>query len=484
MLDFQRRLKSMDYKDKKRVACVIPPFYRLIESKNNRVSPSMHYIAEILYRRGHEVILINGDFAPDDQDYTERYSMTKNSWLLQERYERGHKSFDTVFHKLKEFNPDFVFIGAGDVLMPTVELGSTQSCAYIAKEVKRLWGDKVACIGYGHLLKHAKTEALQDLDVMIIGEGEDFAIPIVEDNLRGILPIQWNNQLNNLPILTTEYINHQSKPEDWDYIMSMRGCPKRCTFCYQPSMRGCNVSMMSPERFVREIRYRIENFHTYGFYFSDMIFLPGAGQRTSEMLRLLIQLKEEYHDFHWWAEARVDLCVKQNVLEQMKQSGCVHLKFGVEMANQKMLDTVKKGIQLKEVVDAFRMAAELGIKRTAYVLLGCPGFDDNDYRAMWPFFKELKADNYVININVPYVGTELHEQIKDRLYEFGIYKDGEESYLHTSLVMQDFWGITDETLDIYFALQGEKDDAIVRDYKRKIVDKELFMEQNIVRFST
>lgn len=45
----------------------------------------------------------------------------------------------------------------------------------------------------------------------------------------------------------------------------------------------------------------------------------------------------------------------------------------------------------------------------------------------------------MININVPYVGTQLYEQVKEQLFDFGIYKDGEESYMHTSLVMQKFW---------------------------------------------
>ncbi|MFP4976678.1 B12-binding domain-containing radical SAM protein [Paenibacillus sp. CN-4] len=466
----------------KRVACIIPPFYRLIESKNNRISPAMHYIAEILYRRGHAVTLINGDYAPDDHDYTERYSMTMNSWLMQERCIRGHESFDRVINELESFQPEYVFIGVGDVLMPTVELGSTQSCAYLAKEIKKRWGDAVTCIGYGHLLKHAKPKDMEDLNAVIVGEGEDLAISVVEEGARGALPVKWVQQLNDLPILTDSYLAQKSNPEDWDYIMSMRGCPKRCTFCYQPSLRGSNVSFMSPERFVSEIRYRIEHLHVFGFYFSDMIFLPGLGKRTSEMLRLLIELKEEYPAFHWWAEARVDICVRQNILDQMKQSGCVHLKFGVEMANQKMLDTVRKGIRLDEVKEAFRMAAKAGIKRTAYILLGCPGFTDQDYKEMLPFFKALEADNYVININVPYVGTQLYEQVKEQLFDFGIYKDGEESYMHTSLVMQEFWGISDETRDCFFALQGEKDDAKVRNYKRKIVEKESFIENNVLTF--
>jgi anaerobic magnesium-protoporphyrin IX monomethyl ester cyclase len=242
------------------------------------------------------------------------------------------------------------------------------------------------------------------------------------------------------------------------------------------------VAHMTPERFLREIRYRIENYGTTGMYFTDMIFLPGSGPRTIEMMDRLIQCKKDYPDFNWWAEARVDTFSKRNIAEKMKASGCRHLKFGVEMGNQDMLNSVKKGINLDEVRKAFALAGELQIERTAYVLLGCPGFNDDDYKDMWHFFKDLNADNYVVNINVPYVGTELHEQVRDRLYDFGLYRDGEESLIHISLEMKEFWGISDETIDMYFCLPGKKDDSNTRKYKRKVVDRDFFRKSGKIAY--
>lgn len=467
-------------RERKRVACVIPPYYRLIESKNNRLQPAMHYIAEILYRRGHEVTFINGDYIDDSVPYADRVSLTKNSWLFDERYANGHESYEEVIEALREFKPEIVFLSAGDVLMPTVEMGSTQSCAYLAKRIKEEFGEQVVCVGYGHLLKYAKKEQVEHLDAVITSEGEEYALKIVEDGATGNMEMSWCEDLDQLPILTGHYLYHKAGPEDWDYIMSMRGCPNRCTFCHQPSLRGYNVSTMSPERFVRELRYRIEEFGTKGFYFSDTIFLPNMGKRTMEMLDRLIQLKKDYPDFNWWAESRVDTMADKAIMMKMKESGCRHLKFGVEMTNQDMLNTVKKGITLAEVENVFRLTKECGIERTSYVLLGCPGFKDQDYKDMWQFFKDLEAENYVININVPYIGTQIYKQMKDELNKYGIMRDGEESFIHTSLTMQQFWGISDETLQMYFSLQGKKDDAQLRKYQSKIVDRDIYEKDKII----
>ena len=67
---------------KHRIACVIPPYYRLIGSKNNRLTPAMHYVAEVLHNKGHEVCFINGDFADDTVSYADRISLAENNWLF------------------------------------------------------------------------------------------------------------------------------------------------------------------------------------------------------------------------------------------------------------------------------------------------------------------------------------------------------------------------------------------------------------------
>jgi hypothetical protein len=104
------------------------------------------------------------------------------------------------------------------------------------------------------------------------------------------------------------------------------------------------------------------------------------------------------------------------------------------------------------------------------------GFSDEDYKNMWAFFKNLEADNYVININVPYIGTELYRQVKQSLHRSGIYEEGEEGFTHTSLVMKDYWGISSDTLKMYFDLMGEKDDSSHREYKKKIVNRDHYFK--------
>ena len=463
--------------ESKRIACVIPPFYRLVESKNNRISPAMHYIAQILYQRGHNVLLINGDYADDEIENGDRVSILLNNWLFAERYKYGHESYDEVLSELQKFSPDIVFIGAGDILIPTVEIGSSQSCIFLAKQIKK-FNKNIKCIGYGFLLKYISCADQQYFDAIIIGEGEKQAIQIVEENRQGVLAEEWTDEMDSLPILSHQYLLKRPLAQDWDYIMSMRGCMHKCMFCHQPSLRKGKISEMSAKRFLREVEYRITNYGTSGFYFLDMIFLPNSSKRTYEMLEGLIELKKKYPQFYWWAEARCNIKSTWNkdILAMLPESGCKHLKFGVEATDDSMLERLNKGITYSQIKETFSLVRALGINTTAYVLLGCPGFCDNDYKRMWIKFKNLSADNYVININVPYPGTKLYSEMEERLGSNSI--NNIEDLTHTSEIMRKFWGIKQDTVDMYFSLEGKKDDSVTRKYIRKVVDRNIYKERH------
>ena len=465
---------------KKKIVCVVPPYYLLIESKNNRIIPSMHYVSQVIYEAGYDVVLINGDAAEDSFDYADRFSIIMNSWLFDERYAKGHSSFDKTFEEVIKHNPDVVIISAGDVLIPTTEFGNCQSCSKLAQMIKE-YNPKIICIGYGNLLKNSKSEHNKYLDAMIVGEAEDEILEIIEGKPKGYISCTWVKDLDNLPMLQKDYIETKIKDQDFDYVMSMRGCGNHCSFCMQPKMRGKNVSRMSVERFKKELKYRIEHYHINNFYFSDMVFLPQNDYRKEEMLKMLKKLKSEYgNDFVWRCEQRVDSLSESDMIN-FQEAGCFHIKFGVESLNQKMLDRFHKQTTLEETYGAFENANKLGLETTAYILLGCPGFSDEDYRKMWYEVLALKANNYVVNFNVPYTTTKIYETLKEHLNQNDLFVDGEEGFIHTSLIMKDYWQISDETLKMYLDLNSQKDDNKYRLYKRKVVDSEqYFKNQKII----
>ena len=103
----------------KKIVCVIPPFYRLLGSKNNRIPPAIHTVSQILYENDYDVVLINGDYGNDQVAYADRYSLFCNSWHLEYSYRNGHPLIEQTVNAVMDQQPDIVIISAGDVLLPT-----------------------------------------------------------------------------------------------------------------------------------------------------------------------------------------------------------------------------------------------------------------------------------------------------------------------------------------------------------------------------
>ena len=67
---------------------------------------------------------------------------------------------------------------------------------------------------------------------------------------------------------------------------------------------------------------------------------------VEKKISLLQSIKQRYPRFHWWAEFHVKGVQSLELIQKLKDCGCVHMKFGVEMGNQDMLDTMNKNIEI------------------------------------------------------------------------------------------------------------------------------------------
>ena len=116
----------------------------------------------------------------------------------------------------------------------------------------------------------------------------------------------------------------------------------------------------------------------------------------------------------WVTEMRVDL-VSLPLLEKMKKAGLHLILYGFEFGNQRMLDSVRKGITLEQSRKAMDYTRKAGIITFGLFMFGMPTETRKTCLETINFSKELSCDLAKFNIAIPLPGSEFFNEYKDRI---------------------------------------------------------------------
>lgn len=104
----------------------------------------------------------------------------------------------------------------------------------------------------------------------------------------------------------------------------------------------------------------------------------------------------------------------------LRQSGCVMLKLGLESGDQKVLDSLQKGIDLKEASLTLRNLKRAGITTYLYLLFGTPQEGLLEARRTLQFVVRHHECIDFLNLaifNMPVYGPEIHQVKTEPFYE-------------------------------------------------------------------
>jgi len=194
-------------------------------------------------------------------------------------------------------------------------------------------------------------------------------------------------------------------------IVSSRGCPFQCTFC---ACRKFARGIWRP-RTVENIIKELEMLASMGyeqFLFVDDNFTLNV-KRVVEFCH---RLRKEKLDIEWFCDSRVDNC-KYDVLREMVKAGCRIVYFGIESANQRILDYYRKGITPEESEKAVKKARKAGMDVVVgSFILGAPDETRSEIENTLKFVNKLDIDVPQLNILSGIVGTELWADMVSKGY--------------------------------------------------------------------
>lgn len=187
-------------------------------------------------------------------------------------------------------------------------------------------------------------------------------------------------------------------------IVTSAGCSYACNYCPYPTGYGRKIKYKSIDKIIEEIKFLQHNFKINCFLFRDQNFLSNR----ERVLNFCDKIIKENIKIKWFIEARTDL-VSRELLQKMKQAGCIRIHFGVESGSSKLANIAKPGSSLGKCMKAFKLCRELKIVTLAHMIVGLPGENRRTVEETLSFLFKLRPDYINVNVLTPYPGTGLYE---------------------------------------------------------------------------
>lgn len=153
----------------------------------------------------------------------------------------------------------------------------------------------------------------------------------------------------------------------WNKLTMAHGCYwGKCTFCdisldyiklYEPI-----AAIILVDRMEELIAQTGEN----GFHFVDEAAPPAL------MREVALEIIKRKLVVTWWTNIRFEKSFTADLCLLLKESGCIAVSGGLEVASDRLLELIKKGVTVEQVAQVTRNFTESGIMVHAYLMYGYP----------------------------------------------------------------------------------------------------------------
>jgi radical SAM superfamily enzyme YgiQ (UPF0313 family) len=153
----------------------------------------------------------------------------------------------------------------------------------------------------------------------------------------------------------------------WNKLTLAHGCYwKKCTFCDVSLPYIGNYEAASADLIVDRVEQLVAETGETGFHFVDEAAPPA-------MLRAVAQrLLERGVRISWWGNIRFEKTFAPALCELMARAGCIAVTGGLEVASNRLLALMQKGVTVEQVARVTRAFTDAGVMVHAYLMYGFP----------------------------------------------------------------------------------------------------------------
>lgn len=333
--------------------------------------------------------------------------------------------------RIEEFKPDLVGF--------SVMSGSHEWAKVLAGKIKEKYGI-TNIFGGAHPTFFQKFVEESEVDYLVRGEGEETMKEVMDcidrkESFEHVPNLSYcgaekthHNPLRNLSKRLDDYphpdrdlYNDLNPKGDRKVrnIITSRGCPFHCTFCFEDAMRdmykgkGKYVRIREIDECIQECKRLIEETSTEIIYFADDVF----GMKKQWLYDFLEVYKREV-GVEFICLVRADIVASdEQYAYKLAEAGCKSVFFGVESGNEDLRNKVlNKQLTDDQIVNAAKLLHDAGITFRTYNIVGLPDETLEDAFSTVELNIKIKADYPWCSIFSPFPGTELTDYAFNKGY--------------------------------------------------------------------
>ena len=153
----------------------------------------------------------------------------------------------------------------------------------------------------------------------------------------------------------------------WNKLTVAHGCYwKKCSFCDVSLDYIGRYESASATVLVDRIETIIQETRQTGFHFVDEAAPPKS------LKALATELLKRDTGISWWGNIRFEKTFTPDLCDLLAQSGCIAVSGGLEVASDRLLNLMKKGVSVDQVARVTRAFSDAGILVHAYLMYGFP----------------------------------------------------------------------------------------------------------------
>ncbi|MSP38517.1 MAG: radical SAM protein [Deltaproteobacteria bacterium] len=153
----------------------------------------------------------------------------------------------------------------------------------------------------------------------------------------------------------------------WNKLTVAHGCYwKKCSFCDVSLDYIARYDDVAATTLVDRIETIIQETAQSGFHFVDEAAPPKA------LKALASELKKRRLAISWWGNIRFEKSFTTELCQDLAESGCIAISGGLEVASDRLLKLMKKGVTVEQVAKVTRAFSDAGILVHAYLMYGFP----------------------------------------------------------------------------------------------------------------